>query len=343
MCSHFGRFRVVSPYGYNAFQWGPQRPSPSFHARAIHQTISLNNSLNHESQVNVDAKEPGHSIWDDNALEAKISKMSIGDKKQGPISPNEKLESGKGSGEKRNSITPSASGSTEKSKPPRMLSFRRSIGIKSSEERATAKAGKAVDKGKALRDEILAEEHARWPDDQWRFIVDVYQEKCGMTRKIADLRARYPIQYLHILRAGYCEPIPVAWADQASNPLKFSIEAAAGWRGITPSWRGYEDTAEERLYWVLNHREGSVGSRMKPDFISAMNMARDRMASAVDPPPLYFAADDTCHVQHTSDGYSKQVMPPPFRAFDRPEVATDDTMILLDVSGSMDLYVYLWV
>ena len=29
-------------------------------------------------------------------------------------------------------------------------------------------------------------------------------------------------------------------------------------------------------------------------------------------------------------------MPPPFRPYDRPEVATDDTMILLDVSGSMD-------
>lgn len=29
-------------------------------------------------------------------------------------------------------------------------------------------------------------------------------------------------------------------------------------------------------------------------------------------------------------------MPPPFRAFDRPETASDDTMILLDVSGSMN-------
>jgi hypothetical protein len=128
----------------------------------------------------------------------------------------------------------------------------------------------------------------------------------------------------------------VAWAAQASNPLKFSIEAASGWRGITPAWRGYEDTAEERLYWVLNHREGSVGARMKPDIISAMNMARARMASAVEPPPIYYSPNDTCHVQHTSEGYSKQVMPAPFRAFDAPEVPTYDTMILLDVSGSMD-------
>jgi hypothetical protein len=160
-----------------------------------------------------------------------------------------------------------------------------------------------------------------------------------MTKTIANLRVRKPVQYLHLLRAGYFEPIPVAWATQASNPLKFSIEAGAGWRGITPAWRGYEDTAEERLYWVLNHRESPDGvpsTRLKPDFISEMNMARERMARAVEPPPGYYDARDTCHVQHTSDGYSKQVMPPPFRPFDRPEQPTDDTMILLDVSGSMD-------
>jgi len=158
----------------------------------------------------------------------------------------------------------------------------------------------------------------------------------GMTQKIADLRARQPIQYLHLLRAGFFEPIPVAWATMNSNPLKFNIEAAAGWRGITPAWRGFEDTAEERLYWVLNHREGSIGKRLKPDMISAMNMARARMASAVEPPPIYFSPGDTCHLQHTSEGYSKQVMPPPFMPFDAPETANDDTMILLDVSGSMD-------
>lgn len=74
---------------------------------------------------------------------------------------------------------------------------------------------------------------------------------------------------------------------------------------------------------------------MKPDFISAMNMAQARMASAVEPPPAYFSETDVCR-QYKSDGYSKQVMPAPFKAFDRPEQANDDTMILLDVSGSMD-------
>ena len=231
----------------------------------------------------------------------------------------------------------STNGSTEKpAKVSSLSSFRKSIGIKSSEERAVAKAAKMADNIRKLRNAIMTEEDGRWPDDQWRYIVANYQEKVGMTRKIADLRARHPIQYLHLLRAGYFEPIPVAWANQASNPLKFSIEAAAGWRGITPAWRGFEDTAEERLYWVLNHREGDGGMRMKPDFISEMDMARARMARAVEPPPQYYSATDTCNVQHTSAGYSKQVMPAPFVAYDQPETPTDDTMILLDVSGSMD-------
>lgn len=241
------------------------------------------------------------------------------------------------SDEKRQSVAVPNNGSAGTSaRPSKLASFRKSMGIKSSEERAVARTEKHTSRGRELRYEILAEEQGRWPDEQWRQIVAAYQEKVGMTKKIADLRLRRPIQYLHLLRAGYFEPIPVSWAGQASNPLKFSIESAAGWRGITPMWRGYEDTAEERLYWVLNHREGSVGSRLKPDFISAMDMARARMASAVEPPPEYFSSNDTCHLQHTSPGYSKQVMPSPFRAYDRPEVPTDDTMILLDVSGSMD-------
>ena len=221
-------------------------------------------------------------------------------------------------------------------KVSKLSSFKKSFGLKTTEEKAVIKTEKAVGKGNELKDSILAEENGRWPDDQWRYIVALYQEKTGMGKKIADLRERHPIQYLHLLRAGYFEPIPVAWANQASNPLKFNIESTAGWRGVTPAWRGYEDTAEERLYWVLNHREGSTGMRMKPDFISAMTMARDRMARAVAPPPQYFDPRDTCHVQHTSEGYSAQVPPAPFLAFDRPELPTDDTMMLLDVSGSMD-------
>jgi hypothetical protein len=49
-----------------------------------------------------------------------------------------------------------------------------------------------------------------------------------------------------------------------------------------------------------------------------------------------YSSNDICHLQHTSEGYLKQVMQAPFRAFGAREVFTDDSMILLDVSGSMD-------
>ncbi len=327
------QFRILSPYGPFSSNWGPKVPSAKYHAMWTTQTIALNNSLNQEAQAAIDTKEPMVNIWDGDSLDDSISRMTIGE----PGRPVGHGSAEKQSNEDRPSSSAPVSGDTRDSAKANKLSkFRKSIGIMTSDERRTSKVDKAVDRGRQLRDGILREEQGRWTDKQWRDIVQIYQEKTGMAKKIADLRARHPIQYFHLLRAGYFEPIPVAWANQASNPLKFSIEASSGWRGITPTWRGYEDTAEERLYWVLNHREGSTGTRMKPDFISALNMARERMERAVPPPPEYYDVNDICHVQHTSDGYSKQVMPPPFKAFDRPEGPSDDTMILLDVSGSMD-------
>lgn len=320
--------RVVSPFGWYQNQWGPQRPSPSYHAQSIHQTIELNNALNRQAQDSIDAQEPKHDIWDDRSLEAAVSKLTIGDQKRPVATPSDA---------KRSSIADSPDGSQSGGKPKSKLSsLRKSIGIKSSEEKQASKLDKIHRNGQTLRNEITAEESGRWPDEQWRQIVASYQDKVGMTNKIRDLRTRHPIQYLHLLRAGYFEPIPVAWATQASNVLKFNVEAAAGWRGVTPVWRGYEDLSEERLYWVLNHREGNLATRMKPDRISELNMATARMARAVEPPPLYFSDNDVCHIQHTSAGYTKQVMPAPLQAYDRPESPTDDTMILLDTSGSMD-------
>jgi hypothetical protein len=307
---------------------------------SVQQTIQLNTALNAEAQAAIDAKEPPFNIWKIDEVESSMSNLTIAN--GSPDTSDVKYPSDKKSSEKRQSIAVeptagSAAGpSTVAAKPSKFAGLKKALTGKTPEEKAAAKKGKQTAYARDLRNTILVEEQGRWPDDEWRQIVAAYQEKVGMTRKIAHLRARQPIQYLHLLRAGYFEPIPVAWANQVSNPLKFSIEAAAGWRGLTPQWRGYEDTAEERLYWVLNHREGSFGSRLKPDTISAMNMARARMASAVEPPPAYFSPDDTCHLQHTSEGYSKQVMPAPFVAYDAPEVPTDDTMILLDVSGSMD-------
>ncbi|KAJ5094030.1 hypothetical protein N7456_009891 [Penicillium angulare] len=307
----FGTYNPRGSYSMSAY-YGMGRPDPSLYARYLQKTLSLNASLNSAAQIAIDQQEPRINIWE--SIEPEIS---TSEKDTGKASPD-------------------PSNSEKGAKPSRFSSLRRAFSIKSPEEREIARTRKAIARGQSLRNEILHEENGRWPDNDWRRLVAEYQEHVGMTQKIAELRARSPIQYLHLLRAGYFEPIPVEWANLASNPLKFSIESGSGWRGITPAWRGYEDTAEERLYWVLNHRTGITGPRMKPDPISAMQLARSRMASAVEPPPAYFSPDDTCHVQHKSDGYSKQVMPAPFRPFDAPEVPSDDTMILLDVSGSMN-------
>ena len=309
---------IPSPFSPFTLGYGMPRPDPTYYTRNLQQTIRLNVSLNSAAQTAIDSKEPKLNIWEVDKPQPSSSKMDLATDPSNP----------------RSSVI---SSSNEKSgKTSKFAGLKKAFSIKSSEERWAEKQEKMSAIGRQLRNDIINEENGRWSDPEWRQIVATYQERVGMTRKIADLRARYPIQYLHLLRAGYFEPIPVSWANLASNPLKFSIEASSGWRGITPAWRGFEDTAEERLYWVLNHREGSNGARLKPDVMSAMNMARARMASAVEPPPTYFSPDDTCHVQHKSEGYSRQVMPPPFRPFDGPEAPSDDTMILLDVSGSMD-------
>ncbi|KKK19067.1 hypothetical protein ARAM_006080 [Aspergillus rambellii] len=312
--------QVVSPYGPNGATFGGVTgPQADYYTLSVQQTIQINASLNTQAQASVDAKEPPFDIW----------KMND-EPSPGQSLANSSVSSRIGGSEEDRIAKSPTNSTSESSKQSRFGGLKKALKIKSSEEKWYAK-------GRALRNEIIKEEAGRWPNQQWRQIVAAYQDKVGMTQKIASLRVHQPLQYLHLLRAGYFEPIPIAWANLASNPLKFLIDAPSGWRGITPSWRGYEDTAEERLYWVLNHREGSTGVRMKPDFISAMEMAQARMASAIEPPPAYFSATDTCHVQHTSEGYSRQVMPAPFTVLKESIYHTDDTMILLDVSGSMSI------
>ena len=72
--------RVVSPYGWGN-NWGPQVPSPNWHAKSIHQTIDLNNGLNRKAQAAIDALEPKVSIWDETTLAEAASKLSISDRK----------------------------------------------------------------------------------------------------------------------------------------------------------------------------------------------------------------------------------------------------------------------
>ncbi|PWY72671.1 hypothetical protein BO83DRAFT_37146 [Aspergillus eucalypticola CBS 122712] len=302
--------RIPSAYGiaYTTLQ----RPDATRYTNSVRQTIALNVTLNNKAQATIDAMEPQCDIW-------ALDEPDNGSATSSPV---------------ENKSAPAAS-SIGPLKSSKLSNFRRALSI-SSLNRSSSKTEEMFTRARKLRREILEEEIGRWPDLEWRKIVAAYQEKVGMKQKIAELRAKRPIQYLHLLRAGYFEPIPIAWATRASNPLKFRIEGLSGWRGITPAWRGYENTAEERLYWVLNHREGNTGPRMKPDMISALEMARARMATAVEPPPAYYSMDDTFRLQRLPESYSLQVMPPPFTPFDLPETATDNTMILLDVSGSMD-------
>ncbi|PYI07751.1 hypothetical protein BO78DRAFT_312190 [Aspergillus sclerotiicarbonarius CBS 121057] len=301
--------RISTPYGLANYVM--RRPDPARYTLSVRQTIALNARLNMKAQTAVNAMEPQCNIWklDDPAVSG-----------QGIALPRQ--------------VDEKTAGNIATDKPSKLSTFKRALS-KRSADKSVGKADRMVERARELRDAILKEENGRWPDSESREIVAVYQERVGMTQKIAELRTQYPLEYLHLLRAGYFEPIPVDWATRVSNPLKFQIDALSGWRGITPTWRGYENTAEERLYWVLNHRVGGKGAWMKPDFISAMDMARDRMATAVEPPPAYYSPDDTFRLQDASEEYSRQVMPAPFRAFDLPETAADNTMILLDVSGSM--------
>lgn len=277
------------------------RPSSRYHVDNIHQTIALNNQLNAQAQAAIDAMEPAN-IWGSPAGQQPFT-PSNGDSKNGEKAPQYAPPPGPPPG------APAATGGSADASLSK--AGKRSSGFFSKLLKSAPKVPVGMKDIEDLAPTILEEEAARWPDVFTRQIVMIYQDKVGMTKKIVDLRQRHPIQYLHLLRgalflshtsgveliqilrapfaAGYFEPIPTHWSDQASNPLKFSIEPAGGWRGVTPAWRGYEDTgeprpvlfglplgqmltpsftAEERLYWVLNHREGISTVRMKPDFIS---------------------------------------------------------------------------
>lgn len=195
------QWRVMSPYGYaRTVGWGVAQPQPGAHARFIHQTISLNNSLNHEAQTSVDSREP-KNIWED-GLDKAMAATRLVDK------PGEKRDAV--SDKKRHTAAPPTVIHGDKPKPSRLSSFRKAVGLKSSEERTVAKDEKAVAAGMQLRDDIVAEEQSRWPDEPWREVVSTYLDKVGMTAMVAELRADKPLQYLHLLRAGYFEPIPVA-------------------------------------------------------------------------------------------------------------------------------------
>ncbi|KAJ5637102.1 hypothetical protein N7490_006981, partial [Penicillium lividum] len=316
-CNHLRLFNnnpysteIISPYGLpGATLSGNVRPDPQNHSVFLQQTIALDSSLNSKAQIAVQAQEPSFNIWDLEQLESLVTNMA---------------------NPRTSTNSPSSNG-----KPSKRSTLKKALSVRTSDERAAGNLKKKFSGGFERREAILAEENGRWQDDYDRHVVAIYQQTVGISSKVRELRTHRPLQYLHLLRAGYFEPIPISWREdtQVSNPLQFSIDSAVGWRGVTPAWRGYDNTAEERLYWTLSNRDGG-SVVIKPDIISAIDMARIRLDSAVEIPPAYHDPDDTCHVQNTSHGYSKQVKSI-FR-WSTPISSTDETMILLDVSGSMD-------
>lgn len=310
-------FPVTTPGSYNT-----AKPTPSGYNQCLQKIVRLNATLNAAAQATINSKEPTSTIWDTEDLEA-----SVPNEADATASSHTQQAAAQGLTHQNNPPGPLAEGS----KPSAFGSLKKMLSKKTPEE----KAEKAATHTRGLRMAILEEEQGRWPNQEWRQLVAAYQEAVRISQKIADLRARHPIQYLHLLRAGYFEPIPAAWAKSTSSPLRLTIDAVGGWRGVTPGWRGYKDLAEERLYWVMNNTDGIVGNKTKPDVISAMSMARSRMESAIGTPTEYFSHDDICNVQSISETYSKQAMSP-FRPFGEPAAPSDESMILLEVSGSMN-------
>ena len=221
---------------------------------------------------------------------------------------------------------------TERPKESKLTALKKALSTKPVEQ----KLDRTISHARGLRSAILVEEENRWPTQEWRQVVAAYQETVGMSGRIGHLRAEHPIQYLHLLRAGYFEPIPASWARDYSNPLKFTIDAVSGWRGITPAWRGYRNIAEERLFWILNHRNSGSEPRVKPDVLSLRTMAQSRMDSAIETPSQYFSPYDICKLESIKNGYSKQIPPSPFRPLGTPQTPLDNTMILVEASDSMN-------
>lgn len=315
-CTHL-RLRSNNPYTSDVISCyglvgttlnGSPRPEPENHVTFLQQTLALNKTLNEKAEMSVQALEPSFNIWELEQLESLVSNMS--------------------------SSRPTT-GACNSEKHSKRSSFRKALSVRSSDERAAGKIKKKFSGGFDLRDEIIEEENGRWQTEWDRKIVKAYQNQIGIVQTTAEMRAKRPLQYLHLLRAGYFEPIPAAWQASSSNMLKFSINASVGWRGVTPAWRDFTTIAEERLYWVQNNQDGTRVT-LKDSPFSYVDKARARMDSAEPVPVSYQSPRDTCHIQHTSSqGYSKQVVPRAIR-WRQPKLATEDTMILLNVSGSMD-------
>lgn len=192
---------VTSPYGPAWLRGNStyyiSRPTADYHEKNIHQTININNKLNREAQAAVDAMEPKQSIWGTPAVVEDVKQPVVqvnSDMKKGEREPQYAPPPGAPPGP----ASSSSAGSTSKSS-------KRSSGFFSSLFKPSApKPPSGLKSIEDLAPGILDEEAGRWPNVETRQIVMIYQEKVGMTKKIADLRERSPIQYLHLLRGASC-------------------------------------------------------------------------------------------------------------------------------------------
>jgi hypothetical protein len=180
--------------------------------------------------------------------------------------------------------------------------------------------------------ECVYEENQRWPTEQQREIARRYQATVG----ISHLSEGFDPKYLEFLRKGYFEPIPLRWATSTWNPLTQE----------TPGSK-YEDGAEERLYWILNHSYFHGKPRqpvMRPNKAAEMAMAHKRQHRAKTIDTSYASEGDVfrANPQYLQKGYTKQVPAAPIHTgFSAMQQQANqgqiqvDTMILLDVSSSM--------
>src|SRR5258708_38681416 len=107
---------------------------PHFYTMSVQQTIHLNAILNEKAQADVNAIEPKVNVWEVDQLESSLSNLSI------------------------NSAGP-AQADGKSAKPPRFAALKRALSIKSPEEKAAQKAGKAVARARDLRNDIIYEEN----------------------------------------------------------------------------------------------------------------------------------------------------------------------------------------
>jgi hypothetical protein len=126
----------------------------------------------------------------------------------------------------------------------------------------------------AKADELMQQ---RWgpPGSQTYEMVMRYWVATRMESHWSYLRAEHPRRFKKNLNTGYMEPIPTKWVRDRRLAYPY------------PEFSTYENAAEERLYYLLNHGVMPDGSRHAP--LRPLNVNRVSLA-ALNDQPLSFTA-----------------------------------------------------